>query len=144
MKTIQRLVGTLLCSEDVTEVTIKKVEDSNVKIFYGENYFGEYSFDYKNSIHDLLREHTIFNKIIQDLTIGLFKPYGSDKVEMVISREDFGGLHTISPTLFGSFSETHIPEEQGIYAPFEPGVNLTQMMSKPIEFNDFFNSYFKK
>lgn len=144
MKTIQRLIGTLLGFEDVTEVTIKKVEGSKIEMFDGAKYVGRYSFDYKSSIHDLLREHTIFNKEIQDLTIGLFKPYGSDRVEMVISREDFGGLHIISPALFGGFSETYIPDTKGIYAPFEPGVNLTQMMSKPIEFNDFFNSHFKK
>lgn len=144
MKKIQRLVGTLLGLEDVNEVTIKKVEDSKIEIFEGERYVGRYSYGKTESLSDLLRENSILNEEIQNMTIGLFKPYGSNVVEMVISRESYGGLHTISPALFGGFSETHIPETKGIYAPFEPGVNLTQMMKSPIEFNDFFNSHFKK
>jgi hypothetical protein len=144
MKKIQRIVGSLLSYDDVNQVTVKKVEDSKVEIFEGEKYVGRFSYEKTEPLRDLLRENSILTEEIQNMTIGLFRPYGSTVVEMVISREDFGGLHIISPALFGGFSETYIPENKGIYAPFEPGVNLTQMMKSPIEFNDFFNSHFKK
>ena len=144
MKRIQRIVGSLLSYDDVTQVTVKKVEGSKVEIFEGEKYVGRYDYEKTEPLKDLLRENSILNEEIQNMTIGLFKPYGSTVVEMVISRESYGGLHTISPALFGGFSETYIPEDKGIYAPFEPGVNLTQMMKNPLEFNDFFNSHFKR
>lgn len=95
------------------------------------------------SINELLKATSIVNRKIQELTIGMFKPYGSKTVEMVISRESWGGLHTIHPCTFGGFSETHIPEDKGIYIPFGGGRNLTDMLREPFELDKFYKHFEK-
>jgi hypothetical protein len=145
MKAILKIVGSILSYSDVHTVSIKKVEDSKVEIFDGEKYVGRFSVKYseKDSVDELLKETSIINRMIQDMTIGLFKPYGSDRVEMVIERESWGGLRTICPSAFGGFSETHIPEDKGIYKTFGEGRTLTDMLKEPFEFDKFYKSFYK-
>ena len=145
MRAILRIVGSILGYEDVHTVTIKKVEDSKVEIFDGEKYVGRYSVEYsgKDEMREMLKETSIINRKIQSMTIGLFKPYGSTRIEMVIGRESWGGLRTICPSAFGGFSETHIPEDKGIYKTFGGDRTLTDMLKVPFEFDEFYKSFYK-
>jgi hypothetical protein len=145
MKTILRIIGSILSYDDVQAVTIKKVEDSKVEIFDGEKYVGRYSVNRegKDIIDELLKEASLTNRLIHDITICLFRPYGSDRVEMVIERESWGGLRTICPSSFGGFSETHISEDKGIYKTFGEGRTLTDILKDPFEFDAFYKSFYK-
>jgi len=61
---------------------------------------------------------------------------------MVLERESWGGLRTICPTSIGGCTETHIPEEKGIYKAFGEGRTLADMLKNPIElkFSEFCES----
>ena len=54
MKTVQRIVGSILSYDDVTQVTVKKVEDFKVEIFEGEKYVGRFSYEKTEPLSDLL------------------------------------------------------------------------------------------
>jgi len=83
--------------------------------------------------NELINELSINLRQIQDRTIGFFRYYHSDKLEMVIERESWGGLRTICLHSIGGFSDTHVPEEKGVYKAFPGGRTLSDMLKNPIE-----------
>ena len=73
---------------------------------------------------------------LQSKVIGLFKPYCSNKIEMVI-RNDNGNLFTFSIDQLGGIIENHIPKEVGNYVEFPEGKTMADMIKNSVEFYEF-------
>lgn len=88
-----------------------------------------------------MKTETIENKLINALqtaqhsAIGIFKPNGSDKWELVI--EDNIVLTTISIGEFFGLSTNYVPSSLGRYVKFPQEKTLSNMMDDPFEFHEF-------
>ena len=78
--------------------------------------------------------------ILQDQTIGLFKYGQNGKLELVVSEND-GLLHTITIGSLGGLTETHIPENKGIFRKFPNGQTLLEFKTNPYGLNEFVKSF---
>lgn len=147
MNKFLEIVGSILNMKDVQNLELKKVEDSKIEVFEGGKYVGRYLFELKEQTNDeLTHELSVVLQKIQGRTIGLFRLHGSDKLEMVIERESWGGLRTICPHSIGGFSDTYLPESKGVYKSFGDGRTLSDMLKNPIElkFSEFCESLKKQ
>jgi hypothetical protein len=78
--------------------------------------------------------------ILQDKTIGLFKYGQNGKLELVVSEND-GLLHTVAIGSLGGLTETHIPENKGIFRKFPNGQTLLEFKTNPYGLNEFVKSF---
>lgn len=88
-----------------------------------------------------MKTERIENKLIsalqtaQSSAIGVFKPNGAKKWELVI--DDNMVLTTISIGEFFGLSTSYIPSSSGKYVKFPDGKTLINMMDDPFEFHEF-------
>lgn len=72
---------------------------------------------------------------LQNHVIGLFKPFYSDKIELVLSYED-GVVYCVTVGALGGLSETHIPDSKGKLVMFEEGMSLWDLMQNPFKLDE--------
>ena len=73
---------------------------------------------------------------LQKNTIGLFKPYASKRLELVVEENEHT-IKSISIGDLGGYSTTMTPIGQGLYKRFPEGMSLLSMKQDPFALNEF-------